>query len=255
MIDSRPCFIFGHIVTVSNNELAFNEGAGELIAELNPGGYSFAEFAAEIQRAMRAAGTQDYTVAVDRSNLKITISALSAFSLLISTGSTLNSVYSLAGFTGSDISSVTTATSNAASGFKYKPQFLVQSFVSDDHSQEAAFAVLNRTQSGKEELIRFGVDKVLEMEILFITNKVMDGVVIRNNPSGVEDAVKFLQYATQKQRMELALDENALNTFKKVILLSTPGFANGTGYKLVELVDKGLRDIYDIGLLQFRVVG
>jgi hypothetical protein len=255
MIDSRPCFIYGHIVTTSNNEFCFDEGAGELIAKMNPGGYSFAEYVTELQRALRAAGTQDYVVSANRSVLAITITAPIATDLLIASGSSANSGYQLAGFTGADLSSVTTATSNAASGYKYKPQFLIQSYVDSEHFQQSAFQTLNRTQSGREELIRFGVDKFVEMDIKFVTNKVMDGVVIRSNPTGVEDAVRFLQYATQKQRIELFIDENNLSTPKKVILGSSPGSSDGTGYRLRELVDKGLRDIYDIGVLQFRVVG
>lgn len=255
MIDSRPCFIFGHIVTTSNNEFCFDEGAGELIAQMNPGGYSFLEYAAELQRAMISVGTQDYTVLIDRSTLSVTINAPVAIDLLITSGASEKSGFELAGFTGADLLAVTTATSNVASGFKYKPQFLVQSYVDSEHFQQSAFQTLNRTQSGREELIRFGVDKFVEMDIKFVTNKVMDGVVIRNNSTGVEDAVRFLQYATQKQRIEFFVDENDLATFKKVILNSSPGSTDGTGYRLRELVDKGLRDIYDIGVLQFRVVG
>jgi hypothetical protein len=114
--------------------------------------------------------------------------------------------------------------------------------------------VLNRSASGREELIRFGVDKIIDLEIKFVTNLPMDGVVIRNSPTGVEDTIQFMQYVTQKQRFEFVPDETDPETFEKVILRSAPGYSDGTGYKLRELTDKNLRDIYDLGLIQLRVV-
>lgn len=254
MIDTRPFFIYGHIVTEDNNTFCFDEGGAEILAPMEPSGYSFNEYAGEIQRVLRLYGTQLYVVSIDRASMSITITAPLAFSLRVSTGTTASSAYDMAGFTGSDRTAVTTATSNSTSGFRYSPQFLIQSYTPSEHYQESALETVNRSTSGRAELIRFGVDKFIEMNISFITDLVMDGIVIRTDPSGVANAVDFLQHATQKQRIEFFEDENDVNTYEKVVLESTPGYSNGTGYRLKEMVDKNLRDIYEIGLLKFRVV-
>ena len=254
MIDTRPFFTYGHIVTELNNAFCFDEGGSELIAEMDPSGYSLGEYAFELQRVLRLIGTQSYNVTVDRASMALTISAPLAFTLRITTGSAANSGYALAGFTGSNISAVTTATSNVKSGFRFYPQFLIQNYTPSDHLQESALEVVNRSTSGRVELIRFGVDKFIEMNISFITNLQMDGVVIRSNPNGVSDAVQFFQYITQKQRFEFTENENVPATFEKIVCESMPGYSNGTGYRLREMVDKNLRDIYEIGLIKFRVV-
>lgn len=255
MIDTRPLFIFGHIVTAANNAFSFDEGAAEIIAVMEPGGYSFEEYAFALQTALRDAGSQVYTVSTNRTAQTLTIAAPSAFTLRVATGTPDNEGYTLAGFAGANRSTVTTATSDSMSGLRYSPQFLIQSYVGSEFHQQAAFQVLNRSVSGREELIRFGVDKIIEMEIKFVSNMQMDGIVIRNDPNGVENTIEFMQYITQKQRFEFMPDENDLNDFEKVVLKSAPGFSDGTGYKLRELTDKNLRDIYDLGLIQLRVVG
>lgn len=253
MIDTRPVFIYGHIVTTLNNSFCFDEGGPEIIAEMNANGYSFAEYAGELQRVLRLNGTQLYTVSINRDNMTITISAPSAFTFRITSGTSETPGYALAGFTGADVTG-STLTSNVRSGFRYSPQFLIQNYTPSDHFQQSNAESLNTSTSGHVELIRFGVYKFIEMNISFITDLVMDGVVIRSNPNGVADVVQFLQYVTQKQRFEFIEDENNMSTFEKVILESLPGYSTGTGYKLREMVDKNLRDIYEIGLMKLRVV-
>lgn len=256
MIDTKSVFNFGHEVTTSNNELCFDEGSGEIIAELTPGNYSLAEFAFEIERAMRDAGTLDYSVSVTRTaNANtVTISAGSAFDLLVSTGSTLVSVFTLAGFTGGNRTGASSYTGNAKSGKQYYPQFLIQSYAGSEHLQESFDYTLNRTPSGRVELVRFGVDKFVEAELKFITNLPMDGIVIESNPTGVEDAVEFLKYITQKGRFEFVADRSTPATYQRVILESLPGYSDGTGYRLREMINENLRDIYDVGLMKMRVL-
>lgn len=253
MIDTRPYFIYGHIVDSSNNAFSFDEGGAEIIAYMDPGGYSFSEFAFQLQTILRAYGTQNYVLTTNRADQSLTIAAPSAFTLRVATGTPSNSGYALAGFTGANRTTVTTTT-GGMSGLKYTPQFLIQSYVGSEFQQSSAFQVLNRTASGREELIRFGVDKLIDLEIKFVTNQTMDGMIIRNDPAGVENTIQFMQYVTQKQRFEFMADESDPDTFETVILKSAPGYSDGTGYKLRELTDKNLRDIYDLGLIQLRVV-
>lgn len=258
MIDTKSVFNFGHIVTANNNEFCFTEGSGELIAVVPPNGYSLAEFAIALQTAMREAGTFSYTVTVDRSNNenKITIADLSSsgFDILTISGTSGKSGWVLAGFSGPDFIGSTSYTGNLKSGLQYYPQFLLQSYVNKSHMQESYDYTLNRSVSGKEELIRFGVDKFIEAEIKFVTDLPMDGIVIESRPNGVALAVQFLEHITQKQRFEFVPNRAQPNVFDKVVLTSLPDFSDGTGFRLRELIDQNLRDIYDIGLMRMRVL-
>lgn len=256
MIDTKSVFNFGHIVTTNNNEFCFNEGGPELIAVVQPDGYSLAEFAIALQVAMRDVGALDYNVTVNRAGNAntITITALSNFTLLVGTGSSSKSGWSLAGFTGSNRTGAASYTGNSKSGLQYYPQFLLQSYAGKSHIQESYDYTLSRSVSGKEELIRFGVDKFIEAEIKFVTDLPMDGIVIESRPNGVALAVQFLEYITQKQRFEFVPDRSQPTVFDKVILSSLPGSSDGTGFRLRELLDQNLRDIYDIGLMRMRVL-
>ena len=53
-------FFYGHTITESNYYLDFNEGSGELTAELNSGSYSLEDFATEVARAMKKEDDTSY---------------------------------------------------------------------------------------------------------------------------------------------------------------------------------------------------
>lgn len=255
MIDSWSKFNYGHSVTTTNQFLSFSEGGSELIAIIPAKGYSLGSFATALRNALRDAGTLDYIVTVNRSSNTLTISAPTDFELLVSTGTTLGtSIFSLAGFSGADRTGTNTYTGNLKSGSEYYPQFKLQSYVPSDNFQVSFDATVNKSASGRVEIVRYGIEKFIECDLKFITNLPMDNIVIKNNPSGLEDAIDFLQYITLKNNFEFVADVASPSTFEEVILESSPGYPNGTGYKLKELLDQNARDIYDIGLLKLRVI-
>lgn len=258
MINTFSIFYFGHEITSENLNLPFSEnGVDEINATLNVGTYTLNEFAGEIQSALdNASVTRTFTVTLNRTTRKITISADGTFDLLIGTGTTFGSAcFDLMGFTGSvDLTGLTTYTGDSGSGSVYEPQFKLQSYVSKDDFQESAQASVNQSASGAIEVIRFGINKYYEMEIKFITNNLMDGKVIKNNPSGLQDARLFLQDITKRNRFEFMPDIDDRNTFDKVILESIPGNRTATGYKLRELFNQNLPDIYETGIIKLRVL-
>ena len=96
-------FYYGFEIDETNQYLDFNEGSGELSAELEIGLYSFTDYCAELARALNAAGGSTYTVTGNRTTRKITIAATGTFSLLVSSGSHEGtSAFATAGFTGAD---------------------------------------------------------------------------------------------------------------------------------------------------------
>jgi hypothetical protein len=247
-------FYYGHVVTRDNFYINFKEGAGpELTAEIEVGSYTLTEFLVAIKTALDLAGALTYTVSVDRSTRLITISTTSTFSLLVSTGSQIgSSLWSLIGFTGSDRTGASTYTANNPSGSKYITQFKLQDFTDSEDMQEKVDPTVLESANGDVEVVNFGTRKMYEMSFKFITNRPGDNNIIRNNANGVSDARLFFQYITQKKPVEFMQDYLSPNTFKKVILESTPTSSNGTGYKLEELVSKNLPGYYEINNIRMR---
>lgn len=257
MINTFSSFYYGHEVTALNYNLPFDEGSGELNAEVDIGSYTFEEFVSAVQTALNIASIiRTFTLTYDRETRLVTISADGNFDLLVLTGTTTgSSVFELLGFTGSsDLTGLSSYTGVSPSGFEYNPQFMLQSYVDKEDYQESASASVNQAASGKVEVVRFGVNQFYEFDIKFITNLPMDGTAIKNNSTGVEDARNFLKYITKRNRFEFMPDINNKNIFDKVVLESIPGNNTATGYKLRELFGQNLPNIYETGTIRLRVV-
>lgn len=247
-------FYFGHTVTSSNCKINFKEGVPELTATLNIGSYSLTEYAAEIKRAMDAAGALTYTVAINRTTRVITISAGSNFQLLTSTGSNLTiSAFTMIGFTGSDRTGASTYAGNTGSGSTYTPQFILQSHISSEDWQQAVDAVVNKSASAKVEVVSFGTEKFVQLKIRFANNLVQPtNGPIRTNLTGVTDLETFIKYLITKAPIEYMPDESAPSTFQKLILEKTEESQNGTGYKLKEI--PRIKGYFDTSVLTMRVI-
>lgn len=238
-------------VTKSNFYLNFNEGAGELTAELNVSSYTMSTIGVEISRAMNEVGTQEYTVTFDRDTRKLTISAASNFDLLIFSGSNIGlGVFTLIGFTGADQTG-TNSYEGDAIGSTYTTQFLPQDFKSFDHNKKGISPSINESASGEVEIITFGDNKFMEFNIKYITDKARTkGSAIENNPTGIQDTIDFLEFATGKSKMEFMQDRDNPASFDLVLLERTAKDKMGVGYELKE--DKKLIGYFETGKLQFR---
>lgn len=255
-INTFSTFYYGYEIDSTNNKLDFNEGAGDLIATVASGTYTLTDFLSAVKTALDAAGTQAYTVSVNRGTRLVTISASSNFSLLLSSGASVGeSTWSLLGFTqGSDLSATNSYAGLSASGSEYQPQFLLQDYVDSENNQEKRQVSVNESASGVVEVINFGTDKRYRMNIRYITDNTQDGKVIKNNASGVSDARSFLEYCISKGELEFMPDIGTPATYSKVILETTSDSRTGTSFRLRELFQSNLPGYYETGLLTFRVV-
>lgn len=255
MIYSHSAFYYGIEITSSNNIIAFNEGGTEIEATITQGRYTLTNFITAIQTAMNAVGTLNYVVTCDRVSRIYTISGDSNFSLLTTSGTSPNKAYSLMGFSGADKTGNDSYVGTVGVGSSYRPQFRLQAFLDFNDNKQAAETTLHKTASGKVELIKFRTDKVMECEVMFITD-IDQGIggYIQNNPSGVSDARAFLTYAIDKGPIEFIPDITDLATFTNCILESTADSSDGTGFSLKEEYSRGLPDVYKTGLLKFREV-
>src|SRR5690606_20169751 len=111
---------------------------------------------------------------------------------------------------------------------------------SPEEFQERIGASVNESANGEIEVISFGLRKFIEMNIMYINNRPQDGTVIKTNLSGVSDAIDFMEFITQKFPFEFIPDIADRDTFYKVLLESTPQSREGVGFKLRELVGRGL---------------
>jgi hypothetical protein len=87
-------------ITTSNQKIDFDEGAGALVATINPGNYTIATLLVAIKVKLDAAGVETYTISYGAATGKWTIShAGSTLSLLWNTGANkANSIASTIGF-------------------------------------------------------------------------------------------------------------------------------------------------------------
>lgn len=249
-------FYYGFEISFTNNKFDFNEGSGELTAALDIGIYTPTQMAAELKLQLDAVGTKVYTVTFNRSTRGFTIAADSGtFSILIDTGTNFsNSPYDLLGFTGSiDLTGSITYTGDSAGGSEYAPQFWLQDYTAPTEWYDKGDASVNETATGQVEIISFGDVQYTEFNILFITNKITDGKVIKYNPNGVQSANAFMQFAIKRGPVEFIPDINSVSDFYNVTLDSTPEHSKGTGYKLKEETSKNLPEFYTTGKLKWRV--
>jgi len=257
-LNTKSVFYFGHLIDNTNFTLDFDEGSGEINAELDPGSYSITEFATELARALNEVSElpQVYTVTVERSTRIVTISAPASFSLLVSTGSNVGtSVFTLAGFTGADRASGTSHDGDSPTGKEYLPQFKLQQYVPSSIWRNPTSASVNISSSGVVEVIRFGNIQFMECNIKWVTNNdVGTNDYIDNNPTALTDLIEFMDAITQKNTIEFMEDRDSRSFFETMILEKTRESTDGVGYKISELLNIKLPDWYETNKLMFRKI-
>ncbi len=248
-------FYYGHTIDDTNQMLDFDEGGSELTAELDIGEYTLTEFAEEVQRALNEAGALTYTVSVNRTTRIITIAASGNFTLLVTTGTNIgNAPWSLLGYTSNKTGDDEYA-ADAVSGSVYTPQFILQSYIPPEDNRVALQSTVSESANGNQEVVRFGLLQMVEMDIRFCTNITQpSNGPITNNGTGLEDVRLFLDYLITKAPVEFMPNSSDPATFYKVLLDSTRADKKGCGYKLKERYDRSMPGYYDTELLTFRVL-
>ena len=254
MIDTYSAFTYGHTVTDENKYLNFmDDGVNELSAELAIGGYTLESFALEIARAMNDASiTQEYVTTVNRVDGTITIESDNNFDLLITSGTQASiSVFSLAGFTGADLTGAIEYTGNNRSGSLYRPQRKLQSYIDFQDNRKTLNSKVNQSASGVVEVVSYGRVKFMTCNIDFITD-VTPQLHILDNANGVGDYRQFIDYCTGKAPIEFIKDIDTPSVFVDCLLESTPESKDGVDYLIKELYSKGLAGYFESGTLVFR---
>ena len=249
-------FYYVQPITVSDNAIAFTEdGATEIVAEVAIGRYTVTELANAVQNALNTNGSLAYSVSFNRQTRRFLITANGDFSLLGGSSTIIGvDIFGIIGFAGQDTVFGNSALSFDVVGSVFSPQFYLQNYVSPEQFQEAVSGVRAVTASGEVEVVRFGVQNFVEMDIRFQNNGIISGSPFRDSLTGYDDLVEFMRFITNIYPVEFMPDENDLNDFMVLNLESTQGNQNGLGFKLKERFDIGLPNVFDTGVLKFRKV-
>lgn len=254
-IKTRSAFTYGHTITEDNQYINFMEnGIDELAATIEVGSYYLNEFIDKIAQALNEIGDNTYTVTLDRSTRKITISADANFDLLVTTGTQVAiSAFNLIGFT-TDRSGSSSYEADIASGFIYRPQAPLTAkggnYVPFDNREESVQSKVNESSSGEIEVVTYGTRNFMECNIKYATD-ITGQNYIEDNASGVSDLRTFMQYITKKRPIEFLEDRDSTE-FIPCILESTQNDSQGTGFELRELYSQGLANYFETGRLVFR---
>jgi len=257
MIKSKSQFFYGIEIDQNNKYLDFQEGTNPpLVAELKLGLYSPQQFANELSIAMNLVGDGEYVWTFDRVNKKLTVTADITFSLLTFTGpNALNGLWSVIGITGADKTGAFTYTATGICGKTFRPQFLLQGYMSTGQNKAPVESSLNITGSGKRELVRFGTEQLMECSIPYITNIYQPiGGPIEYNPNGFENSVDLMEFLIRGGNVEFMADRTLPNDYEILQLKSTSESDTGISYRVEEMQDMGLQNYFRINKLTFRKI-
>lgn len=253
-LKNRSSFIYGHNIISGQNVISIDEGSGETAVTLKPGGYTFSELATELQRALNEASVNSYSVSVNRTTRKFTVSQASTFEILAATGDFAGSdVYSKLGFN-ADKTGANSYQSDLSTGTVYRPQCPLFDYVDSNNNQDAVEASINQSGNGAVEIIKFGRNYFMECSIRYINDLKQDSQLFESNKNAVSEALAFLVYITDKNRIEFMPDRDNVNQYEKLILEKTSRSDKGLGFSLLEMTGQGLIGYFDTGKLTFRRV-
>jgi len=255
-VQTKSQFYYVEDINETNFRLDFDDGLGEVTAEVDVGSYSPEELMVALNTALNLAGDQEYTVSFDRVTRLVTISASGNFDLLISTGGSAGtSIYGVLGFTGADLTGSNSYTADSEMVTVYRPQFYLQEYTAFEDNVESVSASINESASGKIEVISFGQRQFSEFNIKFITDlERSKSNILDNNQNAVQEARDFLNFIIKKGNLEFMLDRDNPNDFDTVLLESTKASRSGTGFLLKELTNLSLSGYFETGRLKFRKV-
>ena len=254
IINTFSSFYYGQVVDSSSFIIPFDEGFGEINAEVAIGNYSLSTLGNAIAAAMNEFGENEYTVSVDRLTRRYTIESSAPFDLLF--GSSLNSEISIAPITGFELTDLTgedNYTGQLPSGSVYVPQFKLQSFTDFQLFKRSNSPTVRNSASGRVEVVKYADSNFMKCDITLITDILGQGV-IRNNANGVQDAIDFMNFATSKRKMEFNYNFEDPSVFERCILESTQESNDGVDFELRPLYSRGLTGYYELPSLVFRRV-
>ena len=243
-------------ITADNKYLDLSDSQDLYAIELNVGSYTPTELAKHVQSKINEVASDEFTVTFNRADRMFTITSEDVFEMLFATGSNASrSCAFVLGFPAEDQLGGDNYTSYYSAGKVYSTQFYIQSYKPTKQNRKAIDGVVNKSASGKVEVVKYGNERFLDGEFLFITDIVqMEPSIIRSNPNGVQDYLSLIEWLVEKSPVEIMIDESKPEEFQTFILESTEQDSKGLDYELIELYDRGLPLYYRSGKLKFKLM-
>jgi hypothetical protein len=255
-LEQHSKIYYGPRITETNKFIDLVFDGTTYVIELSSGSYTITDLANHVASKINETTGGSFTVTVNRDLRRITFFNLLDFDLLFSSGvNATRSAANLLGFNYNDYLGDNTYTSVNAVGLSYSTQFYFQSYKSTTQNRKAIDGVINKSASGLVEVIKFGNERFMEGELLFITNIIQNNEsIIRTNTTGVEDYISLIEWMTEKYPFEVMINEANSEEFQKFTLESTEQDSKGLDYELIELYDRSLPLYYRSGKLKFRLM-
>ena len=254
-LNTLSVFYYGTTVTKLNQNLDFNEGAGELTAVILVNDYTLEGYADAVATAMTLAGGQTYTAVINRTTRKITISSVATFSLLSLTGTHAgSSPWTMLGYTTvSDKTGTNTYQSQNGTGSEYRPQLLMNEYTQPEDFEVKESAVVNISVNGVVQTLQFGDGQRMNCNLRGAT----DLLGIKTDPffenaTGVQSLRDFMKYLITKAKIEFMPDVDVRGTFYSLLLEGTGADKNGTKFIISNM--NGANKFFESGTLTFRKV-
>jgi hypothetical protein len=249
-------FRYGHTVGNENLNLDLVEGVTPKVAAVEIGSYSLTDLLQAVALALNDVLTVDASLSVDYETGIVTIDFSGPVDVLgLSGENAATSILGLLGIDAIDYLNVTQIVGIERSGFIFEPQFFLQDYMSTEQNNRAASATVSKSASGRVSVQSFGDERFMKCSLLFITNLIQPpDSLIKNNPTGYEDAIAFFEYLKTKAPIEFCEDLTKPDEFEQLILESTPTSPDGVGFELIETFARGLPFFYEIKSLVFRSV-
>lgn len=247
-------FLYGHTVTDLNCFLEFVSVSGDpaKVAVLTLGYYSLTSLMTEVSRAMGVADNLNiYTVTADRSVMsntqnRVTIATSGLFlSIPFSSGAkALLNCGPLLGFAATDLAGATsyTGTSTSGTALVTDPDFPAYGYVSPT-IYNRNIGVTNVAGSGATESVLFGNSR------FWIGRwKYFDAATAFGPWSSM------LTWACAKRGIDFTPDVTAPGIVYSGVIETTQEDPNGLAFQVYELLSETLPDVYETGILKFRVI-
>ncbi len=256
-VNTHSLIYYGLEVTELNRYIDVTNGTTTKVAKLSLGGYTPNELLTELSLQLNKAYPSEYNFTFDRTTKLFNFKSSVPLTIKFNTGvNSTQSVASLLGFTNaSDIVFNSTGINSSISSVKeYRTQFYVQSYLDPKHNKKAVDGQINKSASGKVEVVKFGNERFMECEFKFITDIIqIEGSVVRNT-ANVQGFIDLMEWLTEKRNIEFMLDESKPNEYKTYMLESTPKDQKGLDYELDEMYDQELALYYKSGVLKFKLM-
>ena len=230
----RSAFIYGYTVEDSQKTFYFDEGSGVQSFDVDAKGWALEELRQEIQNRLNDNGDLSYSVSVDRTTRRFTISADANFDLLPSESNT-GSLFEVIGYT-SDKTGAMSYESDVQTGRMYIPQFPLENYTPFDNDIRTIGGNKAEAPSGATRGINFGLLRHMTCDFAFISDiEHRKNSPIESNPNGEQDARDFMDYCISFGGMEFFEDRTNLTDFVQCIQISNGRNRNGQGYALERL--------------------